>query len=172
MRRCRQYRTSGLKATYSSGGRSAAKHLLHFANSYPNSTVLPGGRNFGEKAHKRRGKIKSAGRICGRTLATFPKRDRRIFSKEVPYLLSSWECCIDVFVKLAKLVPKLAGLFRCNGRKTISGPGTTVTLALFGYRLEIVLCCSEVDGCKLMKIIIQRHILVGTPIIGNNFDPL
>jgi hypothetical protein len=40
------------------GGRSAAKHLLHFAYSYPKYTELPGGRNFGQKAHQRRGKNK------------------------------------------------------------------------------------------------------------------
>jgi hypothetical protein len=35
------------------------------------------------------------------------------------------EGCIDVFVKLTELFPKLAELFLFTGRKTISGPGNT-----------------------------------------------
>jgi hypothetical protein len=33
--------------------------------------MLPGGRNFGQKAQKGPGKIKLAGKICGRILAEF-----------------------------------------------------------------------------------------------------
>jgi hypothetical protein len=53
------------------------------------SAVLPGGRNFGQKAQKGPQKKKLAERICGRILADFTKkwqkRGRRKFSKEVPY---------------------------------------------------------------------------------------
>jgi hypothetical protein len=37
------------------------------------------------------------------------------------------EGCNDVFVELAELFPKLAGLFWCTGQKTISGLGNTVS---------------------------------------------
>jgi hypothetical protein len=50
--------------------------------------VLPDDRNF-EKLRRGRGKIKLAGRICGRILEEFYQKWQkwgwRIFSKEVPY---------------------------------------------------------------------------------------
>jgi hypothetical protein len=52
--------------------------------------VLPGGRNFGQKAQKGPGKIELAGRLGGRILAEFyvkwQKKGQRKFSKEVPSL--------------------------------------------------------------------------------------
>jgi hypothetical protein len=51
--------------------------------------VLPGGRNSGQKAQKGPQKKKLSERICGRIFAEFyqklAERDRRKFSKEVPY---------------------------------------------------------------------------------------
>jgi hypothetical protein len=64
-------------------------HLADFVNSGDWRTVLPGGRNSGQKAQKGLQKKKLAERICGRILADFTKkwqkRGRRKFSKEVPY---------------------------------------------------------------------------------------
>jgi hypothetical protein len=52
------------------------------------SLVVPGGRNFCQKAHKRPGKkIKSAGRICGRFFLKVAEKGPKIkFPLEVPSL--------------------------------------------------------------------------------------
>ncbi len=110
--------------------------------------VLPGGRNFGQKARKGLEKYKVGQKKLwpnfGQMWPKVTEKVWRIFSKEVPYLtamthfqrqrktsISFWTdpscvCWIDVFVQLAELFPKLAEIFLCTGRKIISGHGNTV----------------------------------------------
>ncbi len=104
-------------------------------------TVLPGGRNFGQKAQKGQGKNKVTRKNLwpnfGRIYQKWQKRGRRIFSKEVPYLtvlthfqrqrktLTSFRIDPLCVCQINRTFSKIGRTFLCTGRKTISGPGNT-----------------------------------------------
>jgi hypothetical protein len=109
--------------------------------------MLPGGQNFGQKAQKGPEKkkvgLEESEVLSAEFYQKWQKRGRRIISEEVPYLtvqthfqrrrktlISFWidhSCVfwIYFFVKSGEHFLKLAELFWCTGRKTLSGPGNT-----------------------------------------------